>query len=38
METLTRLQQAGAATYRTDLDGLVTFYLDGSGVRPLVLR
>jgi competence protein ComEC len=38
LETLSRLQQAGVATYRTDLDGLVTFYLDGNGVRPQILR
>ncbi len=38
METLTRLQQSGVATYRTDLDGAVTFYLDGSGVTPRVRR
>lgn len=38
METLLRLQQSGVATYRTDLDGAVTFYLDGSEVRSRVLR
>ena len=36
IETLTRLQQAGVITYRTDLDGVITFYLDGNGVRPQV--
>ncbi len=38
MGTLVRLQQAGVVTYRTDMDGAVTFYLDGSGVKPRVLR
>ncbi len=38
LETLTRLEQSGVATYRTDLDGAVTFYLDGSGVTPRVRR
>jgi len=38
LETLTRLEQSGVATYRTDLDGAVTFYLDGSGVTPQVHR
>jgi competence protein ComEC len=38
METLARLQQAGVATYRTDLDGVVTFYLNGAGVKPRVRR
>jgi len=38
LETLTRLQQYGVATYRTDLDGAVTFYLDGRGVTPRVRR
>lgn len=38
LETLTRLEQAGVAVLRTDLDGAVTFYLDGSGVRPRILR
>jgi len=32
METLTRLAKAGARVYRTDLDGAVTFYLDGRSV------
>jgi competence protein ComEC len=38
LETLTHLQQSRVATYRTDLDGAVTFYLDGSGVTPRILR
>jgi competence protein ComEC len=33
-EVLDRLQQAGVVTYRTDLDGAVTFYLDGKNVSP----
>jgi competence protein ComEC len=33
-EVLERLQASGAATYRTDLDGAVTFYLDGTEVTP----
>ena len=33
-ETLKRLQEAGTATYRTDLNGAVTFYLAGSSVTP----
>jgi competence protein ComEC len=32
IETLARLAEAGARVYRTDLDGAVTFYLDGHGV------
>ncbi len=31
---LRRLQAAGARVYRTDLDGAVTFYLDGHSVSP----
>ena len=31
-ETLEHLQDAGARTYRTDLDGMSTFYLDGEQV------
>ncbi len=31
-ETLGRLEEAGARVYRTDLDGAVTFYLDGHSV------
>ena len=34
VETLKRLQEAGTATCRTDLNGAVTFYLDGSSVTP----
>ena len=36
METLNRLAQAGTRVYRTDLDGAVTFYLDGHSVTPSV--
>lgn len=32
METLSRLAAAGARVYRTDIDGAVTFYLDGHSV------
>jgi competence protein ComEC len=32
LETLQRLHAAGARVYRTDLDGAVTFYLDGRSV------
>jgi competence protein ComEC len=31
-EVLARLARAHVLTYRTDLDGAVTFYLDGKGV------
>ena len=34
LETLQRLEQEGAATYRTDLNGAVSFYLDGHTVSP----
>jgi competence protein ComEC len=34
MEILEQLQEEGAATYRTDLNGAVTFYLDGRSVSP----
>lgn len=33
-EVLDRLHEAGVATYRTDLDGAVTFLLDGQTVNP----
>ncbi|HSS96091.1 MAG TPA: DNA internalization-related competence protein ComEC/Rec2 [Terriglobales bacterium] len=33
-EVLDRLHEAGVATYRTDVDGAVTFYLDGHTVIP----
>jgi competence protein ComEC len=36
IETLQRLGDAGARVYRTDLDGAVTFYLDGHSVTPFV--
>ena len=35
-ETLSRLAGAGVRVYRTDLDGAVTFYLDGRSVTPSV--
>ena len=35
-ETLGRLADAGTRVYRTDLDGAVTFYLDGHSVTPSV--
>ncbi len=35
-EVLGRLADAGARVYRTDLDGAVTFYLDGHSVTPSV--
>jgi competence protein ComEC len=40
MEVLTRLANARITTYRTDLNGAVTFYLDGKTVssRPAVLH
>ena len=40
LETLERLGEARIATYRTDLNGAVTFYLDGEKItpRPAVLR
>jgi competence protein ComEC len=36
METLARLAESGTRVYRTDLDGAVTFYLDGHTVTPAV--
>jgi competence protein ComEC len=36
LETLNRLAEAGTRVYRTDLDGAVTFYLDGHSVTPSV--
>jgi competence protein ComEC len=35
-EILGRLADAGARVYRTDVDGAVTFYLDGHSVTPWV--
>jgi len=35
-ETLARLAEAGTRVYRTDLDGAVTFYLDGHSVKASV--
>ena len=35
-ETLGRLSRSGARVYRTDVDGAVTFYLDGHSVTPSV--
>lgn len=37
-EVLARLGEAHVLTYRTDLDGAVTFYLDGSSVIPSLPR
>jgi len=36
LEVLQRLQQAGVKTYRTDVEGAVSFYLDGKAVTPEV--
>jgi beta-lactamase superfamily II metal-dependent hydrolase len=36
MEILARLEKARVQTFRTDLDGAVTFYLDGKTVSPTV--
>ena len=36
METLQRLTDSGSRVYRTDLDGAVTFYLDGRSVTPFL--
>ena len=33
-EVLSRLENAHVLTYRTDLEGAVTFYLDGKDVIP----
>jgi competence protein ComEC len=33
-EVLERLQKAGVKTYRTDMTGAVSFYLDGKSVTP----
>jgi len=33
-EILDRLSQSGAKVYRTDLEGAITFYLDGRGLTP----
>jgi len=38
MEVLNRLEQSKIATYRTDLNGAVTFYLDGKGVSAPVVH
>jgi competence protein ComEC len=35
-EVLARLNAAGAKTFRTDLEGAVTFYLDGQTVTPRI--
>ena len=35
-ETLDRLEQYGTHVFRTDIDGAVTFYLDGHSVRPSI--
>jgi competence protein ComEC len=36
LDVLRRLEDAGARVYRTDLEGAVTFYLDGHSVTPSV--
>jgi competence protein ComEC len=36
LEVLNRLAESGVRTYRTDLNGAVTFYLDGKDVSPRV--
>jgi len=36
LEVLNRLEEAGTRVYRTDLDGSVSFYLDGRTVTPSV--
>jgi competence protein ComEC len=33
-DVLARLQAAGVHVYRTDIDGAVTFFLDGHSVTP----
>jgi competence protein ComEC len=38
MEVLNRLEQSKVATYRTDLNGAVTFYLDGNDVSAPVVH
>jgi competence protein ComEC len=38
MEVLNRLERSKVATYRTDLKGAVTFYLDGKGVSAPAVR
>jgi len=35
-EVLSRLQESDVKTYRTDLNGAVSFYLDGKSVNPRV--
>ncbi|MGB7864192.1 MAG: competence protein ComEC, partial [Candidatus Sulfotelmatobacter sp.] len=35
-DVLARLQAAGVRVYRTDLNGAVTFYLDGHSVTPVM--
>ncbi len=37
LDVLERLQAAKVSTYRTDLDGATTFYLDGKNVTPAAL-
>lgn len=36
IEVLGRLEAAGARVFRTDIDGAVSFYLDGHSVMPSV--
>jgi competence protein ComEC len=33
-ETLEKLESEGARTWRTDMLGISTFYIDGTGIRP----
>lgn len=35
-EVLSRLEEAGTQVYRTDVDGAVTFYLDGRSIKASV--
>jgi competence protein ComEC len=37
-QVLQRLEEAGVAVFRTDMNGAVSFYLDGTGVRATVAR
>lgn len=37
-EVLDRLEESGVRTYRTDIDGAATFYLDGKNVTPAESR
>jgi competence protein ComEC len=37
-EVIERLAEHGTKTYRTDLFGPITFYMDATGVHPVVAR